>query len=110
MKPKSERLEKLRDGFLSPTGEFFPCSYMGHIQIADKILEPAYYTDPEEQLRKMGWVDIHREVPSGKYNICWNYYGHLSPEQVRLLKPLVEDSPENVVFDKLWLLNKEFER
>lgn len=112
---KSKRIEKLESGFLSPTGEFFPCSYMAHITVADELLETLcpdkYFDDPEEQLRKLGWVDVHMEITSRKYNVCWNYYGHMSSEQVRVLRPLIEDAPEKIADDwKLEALMREFER
>lgn len=95
---KSKRLEKLDTGFLSPTGEFFPCSMYEHMTVAHELLEilcpNEYFCDPEGQLREMGWVDIHFELLSGKYNIHWDYPRSLSPEQIHVLKPLVEDNLE----------------
>ena len=53
MNVTTKRMTELHTGFLSPTGEFFPCGYMEHMEIADDILYSLFpgqeFLDPEEE-------------------------------------------------------------
>lgn len=60
--------EKLRSGWLSPTGEFFECSYSDHIDVARELAEPLKLPDydfkterrisADDKLMNAGWVYI----------------------------------------------------
>ena len=89
---------ELHEGFLSPSGDFYPCEFQEHMKTADAILEemhPGHYTiSPQEDLKKQGWAIIHRNMPYRKYLIFFER--HLTSEQVRVLKPIVEAAPDEI--------------
>lgn len=113
MNVTTKRMTGLHTGFLSPTGEFFPCGYMEHMEIADDILYSLFpdqeFLDPEEELRKMGWVDIHVSLLTKEYSFYWHYYGHLSPEQKAIIKPIVINNLQSVSDASKRLLMREFD-
>ena len=105
------QLKRIQNGFLSPTGEFYPCKWHHHMEVADHILLEQYGDscyDPESKLIKNGWVEIHEsESCHSNYVVGWSAFGHLSPEQVRVLKPLAETNPDCI--ENVSELRKEFE-
>ena len=105
------KLQRIQNGFLSPTVEFYPCEWHHHMEVADHILEQygdSGVYDPESKLLKNGWVEIHEsESCPSNYVVGWSAFGHLSPEQVAVLKPLAETTPAYI--ENISELQKEFE-
>lgn len=58
--PPDTKLEA-RDGWILPDGKFYPCGYMEHIWLADKLGK----SEPEAE--KLGWVKIHHALDGGLY-------------------------------------------
>jgi|SRR6185436_8339131 len=58
--PSSKRksLKGKRNGWLSPRGTFYPCSYEGHCEKASKIVKDAKKWDAEEVLENRGWIKV----------------------------------------------------
>ena len=61
-------------GFLSPDGEFTPCSYMEHAKVSENILKQLNkpIVNPEEDLANMGWMFLQVNfagIPSTNGNI-----------------------------------------
>ena len=54
-------INKFRSGWLSPDGDFYPCSYMAHISTANNIMEHRLNeegTGGEPKLEKLGWCKL----------------------------------------------------
>ena len=85
--------------WLSPEGKTYPCSYMEHISTAYELAKSYKDYDrdsrPDEFLMERNWIHITMSCFFGHgYNIL--YYEHPTPEQIRYLKPLLEDEWDNV--------------
>lgn len=108
----TKRMTKLHTGFLSPTGEFYPCDYMEHMTVAKEILETLYpdewFIDPEDILRRNGWVDIHKSLPTKQYSFYWDPRGNLTPEQKHIIRPIVEENTGDISSNSMYLLMCEF--
>ncbi len=105
-------LESFREGFLSPTGEFYSCEYGEHMEVADEIaaaLYPdKYFYTPEEELRKQGWAIIKRYMPFRKYFIAFD--GHLTSEQIHVIRPVAEAHPDEIADFAKWVIEYELKR
>ena len=96
---------KLDTGWLAPNGDWYSCDYMEHMALAD---EP----DVEQKLLEMGWLKIQcvTFLEHG-FLFHWDYeYGHLTPEQVHVIKPVVEDNWDMILKSNRFELKMEFER
>lgn len=85
-------MSDIKTGWLSPTGEFFPCSTYAHIDTACKIcaelfkVDSIYISNPDIKLMDLGWVSITiTSFVDHGFSIC--YKGHLTSEQKSFLKP-----------------------
>ena len=96
--PEKTEFTKLKTGMMSPTGEFYPCDYMGHFQLADELYEylhGGYTVTPEDDLVREGWTSIHRPKIYGcKY--FFEFERHMTNEQKRNIKPVFEASREEI--------------
>lgn len=102
---------KLALGMMDPEGRFYPCDYMEHMKLADEIIEEmsgaaSVALDPEKELKLNGWLSIHML----DYHFMFLWEGNLTPEQIRVIKPIVESDSERVDRVSLSLLQYEFER
>lgn len=108
--PEKKPFEKLDIGWMSPNGDFYPVDYYEHISIGEIIFRNFYNDDcgnTEEGLKDRGWIEIHKlTFMDHRWVIAHNC--HLSIEQIRLLKPVVEKE-KDMIFDYDDLLF-EFER
>ena len=106
---------KLDTGWLAPNGDWYPCDYMEHLVLADdlwKSMGQAWVPDVEQKLLEMGWVEIQlMRFDRPYYLFHWNYeYGHLTPEQVQVIKPIVENNWNMILKSNRFELKMEFER
>lgn len=63
-------------GWLSPTGEFHPCPYWGHIDLAYELLGDVEKTEntPDEELVKKGWIKLYYSLfLAEEQQIYYNY-------------------------------------
>lgn len=87
---------EFQTGWLSPTGELVACATYEHVSVARDLCEALHLSTmgripDDEQLLKHGWCQISTVCEPGMgtaYSIFW--YCHLSPEQCRCLKPIIE--------------------
>lgn len=88
------RFDRLQTGWMAPNGDFYPCGYMEHIHTADRIIEAMpdeeYGSDPENVLKKKGWVEIHF-LEYLRHKWFFDFYGNLTPEQKRVIKAAFEE-------------------
>lgn len=74
-KPKPESSLKSEDGWIIPDGKFYPCRYMEHIWLADKIAGVE-----EKDAEKRGWIKISNAIGMGLHI----YKGDREPTQRQL--------------------------
>lgn len=90
---KKQQFDQLQTGWMAPNGDFYPCGYMEHIHTADMIIESMpdeeYSSDPENVLKKKGWVEIHM-LTYLQHKWLFDFYGHLTPEQKQVIKSAFE--------------------
>ena len=106
--------KELATGFVDPNGRFFPCGYMEHMSTAQDILAELYgveeiLVDPEKALALRGWIAIKRLL-SGEHEWLIDWEIPLSPEQIRVIKPAVEENRERILRSSVHMLEYEFER
>lgn len=109
---------KLDTGWLAPNGDWYPCDYMEHLALADDLWNLMYgLWEPwepniEQKLLEMGWVEIQlMRFDRPYYLFHWDYsHRHLTPEQVHVIKPVVEDNWDMVLKSNRFELKMEFER
>lgn len=113
---KTCKFEKIDTGFIDPEGRFYPCEYGEHINLACEILKNLYgiddyIADPERVLALNGWLTFKR-IGLGQYEwmIDWDSKWHLTPEQIRTIKPIVEDNKERILRSSICMLEYEFSR
>lgn len=88
-------MDNVRTGWLSPTGEFFPCESYEHQMVAEKLCESYGInqwseTWPADELRNKGWCSISIMVfLDHGYAIVFPECLP-SPEQLRFLRPYYE--------------------
>lgn len=83
----------LPSGFLSPTAQFIPCSYLEHWAEADEICIKNkwdwLYSPIDELVEKHGFVHMAYSFLGRKeWNVMWA--NHLTTEQIHFLKPFFE--------------------
>lgn len=97
---KKPIFDELKTGFMSPSGDFYETGYMEHLHIADELYESIHgsscVSDPEEELMKEGWLSIHvlRMFENG---FLFGFMGHLTSEQIKIIKPVVEDNWNQII-------------
>lgn len=110
---KKEPFTILESGYIAPNGDFYSCGYFEHLDTAKELLSTFYdYTtfDNEEELLKKGWVSIHCLMSSFIPIYLFAFRGHLTPEQIRVIKPIVENNWERILKSNQTELKEEFER
>lgn len=63
-------------GWLSPTGEFHPCPYWGHIDLAYELLGAEHKPEcatPDEELIQKGWIKLYTSMFADGQQIYYNY-------------------------------------
>ena len=107
---KKSIFNELKMGFMSPSGDFYETGYMEHLHIADELYksihDSACVSDPEEELMKEGWLSIH--VLGILDRFLFGFMGHLTSEQIKIIKPVVEDNWDQIVRSNRWELEIEF--
>ena len=106
---------KLDTGWLAPNGDWYPCDYMEHLALADdlwKSMGQAWVPDVEQKLLEMDWVEVQLvRFDRPYYFFHWDYeHGHLTPEQVRVIKSVVENNWSMILKSNRFELKMEFER
>lgn len=105
--------DSLKQGWLSPTGEFFSCGSYDHLSLARDLSEPLLIPDIDPQtLRKIsaddklldsGWVYIGiSSFLCHEYRISWKRF--LTDNQKNFLRPYFEQDylPVNSVSSQMW--------
>ena len=81
-------------GFLTPTGELIKCAYLSHWGTADEICTHNHWnwheSPVDELIEKHGFVHpFYSFLGRKEYHTVWGE-NHLTPEQIRFLKPMFE--------------------
>ena len=106
---------ELHTGWLALNGDFYPCDYMEHLVLADNLwgsMGQEWTPVVEQKLLEIGRLEI-RCVTFLEHGFLfhWDYeHGHLTPEQVRVIKPIVEDNWDMILKSNRFELKMEFER
>ena len=88
----------MKTGWLSPTGEWFPCPVYDHIFWARKLSGEDRRAD--DVLINRGWVKISiTQLGRREWRIYWNDRLGLTPEQKKFLVPYFEPDSEFPVDD-----------
>ena len=66
--------KKSKFGWLSPTGDFYPCAYTNHQELAE-----LYFGKQELQMEKEHWVKVFKEFDSSE-----PVYAHICPNHIQL--------------------------
>ena len=107
---KKSIFNELKMGFMSPSGDFYETGYMEHLYIADELYksihDSACVSDPEKELMKEGWLSIH--VLGILDRFLFGFMGHLTSEQIRIIKPVVEENWDQIIRSNRWELEIEF--
>lgn len=93
-------MSELRTGWLSLTGEFYPCGYSEHISVANELSSPMGLPDidpktlrrisGDDKLLNVGWVYIGVTLlVAHEWHFGWRF--HLTGEQIQFLRPYFED-------------------
>ena len=112
-----QMVNELKQGWLSPTGEFFECSSYNHMALAHELSDPLGLPDidpktlrriyDDDKLLNAGWVSIGiNTYLCHEWIIAWKRT--LTPEQKQFLRPYFEESeevygiPVNMCICTLW--------
>ena len=77
----------IKTGWLSPTGEWFPCEVYDHIYVARRLADTTIRAD--EVLINRGWVQISiSQLGRKEWRIYWHRHIHLSPEQKKFFRTI----------------------
>jgi hypothetical protein len=96
-------MSRLRQGWLSPTGEFFECHSYDHYETARELTNNLSLPDidintsriisEDDRILNAGWVYIGiASFICHEWRIGWNR--KLTPEQICFLRPYFEDENE----------------
>lgn len=110
---KKEPFTFLETGYIAPNGDFYSCGYFEHLDTAEELLSTFYnYTtfDDEKELLNKGWVSIHCLMSFFVPTYLFRFRNHLTPEQIHVIKPIVEDNWELILKSNQTELKDEFER
>ena len=87
----------IKTGWLSPTGEWFPCEVYDHIFVARRLSGEDHRAD--DILINRGWVKISiSQWPTKRWSIWWRHF-YLTPEQKQFLEPYFAPDSELPVND-----------
>ena len=103
---------KLETGWLAPNGDWYPCDYVEHLALADdlwKSMGQEWTPDVEQKLLEMGWLEI-QGVPVLIRGFLFHFKQHLTPEQIQVVKPIVENNWNMILKSNRFELKMEFER
>lgn len=86
-------------GFLTPTGELIKCHYLEHWATANEICIHNHWdwddSPVDELIEKHGFVHLFYSFLGRKeYHTVWG--NHLTPEQIRFLKPMFEAGEDEI--------------
>lgn len=108
---KKSIFDELKTGFMSPSGDFYETEYMEHLHIADELYgsihDSACVSDPEEELMKEGWLSIH-VLTMFEHGFLFSFRGHLTSEQIKIIKPIVEENWNRIIKINRRALEMEF--
>lgn len=108
---KKSIFDELKTGFMSPSGDFYETEYMEHLYIADELYKSihglACVSDSEEELLKEGWLSIHTLMMID-HGFLFEFRGHLTSEQIRIIKPVVEENWNHIIKSNRRELEIEF--
>ena len=108
---KKQEFKSLAPGWMSPDGDFFPAEYMEHLHVADEIWKEYFGevspNDVEQQLLKKQFICI-RCVTFMEHGFLFDFDHHMTQEQVRVIKPVVEDSWGRLIKSSRLDLEEEF--
>lgn len=108
---KKSIFNELKTGFMSPSGDFYETGYMEHLHVADELYgsihDLACMSDPEEELMKEGWLSIHVLIMF-ENGFLFKFMGHLTSEQIKIIKPVVEDNWNQIIKSNRCELEIEF--
>ena len=94
----------MKTGWLSPTGEWFPCPVYEHMHWARKLSGEDRRAD--DVLIDRGWVKISiSQLGRKEWRIYWHRHLHLSYEQKQFLRPYFEsdsDFPIDALTRDFW--------
>ena len=96
-------MKELLTGWLSPDGDFYPCSVYEHISLARKILKDETANRADEKLNDCGFVSITlSQLGSKEWCIYWKCF--LTEQQKNFLKPYFDDEtlPVNAISKMRW--------
>ena len=107
--------DKLGTGWLAPNGDWYPCEYTEHLMCADelwRIMGQEWTPDVEQKLLEMGWVEVQFMCFDRQYFLFhWDYeHRHLTPEQIQVIKPVIENNWSMILKSNRFELYEEFER
>ena len=92
-------------GWLSPTGEFFPCKHYEHVSKAEEICESlgiSEYVIYDDELLKRGWAKLGISILGNKqFYVRWER--RLTSQQRYELKDLIENPNPKLPLDSLTL-------
>lgn len=81
---------ELKTGWLSPSGDFYPCAVYEHLSLARKILKNEYENRPDEKLHDRGFAEITiSQLGTKEWRVYWKNF--LTEQQKNFLKPYFED-------------------
>ena len=94
----------LQTGWLSPSGDFYPCEEFDHYGKAEELIHVYGYTLlphmrrgwPDEYLRGRGWVHITRSFMTHEYMIFWDM--PLTEVQKNFLRSYFESSIKSMLY------------
>ena len=106
---------KLETGWLAPNGDWYPCEYTEHLMCADELwhtMSREWTPDVEQKLLEMGWVEVQfMRFDRPYYLFHWDYkHCHLTPEQIQVIKPVIENNWSMILKSNRFELYEEFER
>lgn len=89
-------MDELRQGWLSPSGEFWQCASYEHFSMARSLLGDDWAAipvrprrQPDDALLDLGWCSIGiYSFLRHEWRISWRH--HLTPEQIAFLRPYFE--------------------
>lgn len=112
--------KELQTGWIAPNGDFYLCDYFEHIAVGRELLQQLYkidtrllsYLDTEKELINRGWCEVQQMHSDGMVKFLFNFEPdiHLTPEQIRAIKPVVEENESRIMRLSWWDLDEEFNR
>lgn len=79
----------MKTGWLSPTGEWFPCPVYDHMYVARQLADTTIR--PDDVLIDRRWVKISiSQLGRKEWRIYWHHRLGLTPEQKQFLRPYFE--------------------